>query len=40
MLALKRPGTGIHPINIKKIINKKFIKNYDINEQILIKNLK
>ncbi len=40
MLALKRPGTGIHPINIKKIINKKSIKNYDINEQILIKNLK
>ena len=40
MLALKRPGTGIHPINIKQIINKKSIKNYDINEQILIKNLK
>lgn len=40
MLALKRPGTGIHPSNISQIVNKKSIKDYDINEQIQIKNLK
>ena len=40
MLALMRPGTGIHPSNIMKIINKKSIKDYDINEQIQVKNLK
>ena len=34
MLGLKRPGTGLHPINLKKIIGTKAEKKYLKNSQI------
>ena len=34
MLSLKRPGTGLHPIYLNKIIGKKFNKTFNKNEKI------
>jgi len=34
MLSLKRPGTGLHPIHLNKIIGSKAKKNYKKNSQI------
>jgi sialic acid synthase SpsE len=36
MIGLKRPSTGLHPINIKKVIGKKAKKSFRINEKIYI----
>ena len=34
MLSLKRPGTGLHPIYLKKIIGKIAKKNFSKNEKV------
>jgi sialic acid synthase SpsE len=39
-LIIKRPGNGITPENISKIIGKKSNKNYSKDELIKIKGLK
>ena len=39
-ITFKRPGTGITPLDYKKIINKKLIKNVIKNQMILKKDVR